>query len=248
MQEEDNQSVTSPISKARPVLDGENLMLRRTLLKVPHAKEPTQRKTPFKTTCRSYGKICKVIVDSGSTENIVEVEMVDKHELKRFPHTNPYKLSRLSKEHVLVDEKAWVDFKIGEYKDRVLCDILPMDACHLFLGRPWQYDVKALHDGEKNSYVITKEGRKIQMDPLVVQGEERHVGSSVMLLSGKEFLKDLKHEGNQGCAIIVKPKVEAKAEPKPVVPQVVKTLLDQYKDIVVNEIPDALPPYRGVNH
>lgn len=34
VQEEDNQSVTSPISKSGPVLDGENLMLRRTLLKV----------------------------------------------------------------------------------------------------------------------------------------------------------------------------------------------------------------------
>lgn len=33
--EEDNQSVTSPINKVGLVLDGENLMLRRTLLKVP---------------------------------------------------------------------------------------------------------------------------------------------------------------------------------------------------------------------
>lgn len=41
VQEEDSQSVTSSIKKARLVLDGENMMLRRTLLKVPQAKEPT---------------------------------------------------------------------------------------------------------------------------------------------------------------------------------------------------------------
>lgn len=175
--------------------------------------------------------------------------MVDKLKLKRLPHTTPYKVSWLSKGwHVLVDEQAWVDFEIGDYKDSVLCDMLSMDPCHLLLGCPWQYEVKAIHDGEKNSYVITKEGRKFQMDPLIDQGEERYVGSSVMLLSGKDFLKFLKHEGNQGCDLIVKPKEETKSETKLVISQEVHTLLDQYKDIVVNEILDALPPMRDVNH
>lgn len=61
--------------------------------------------------------------------------MVDKLKFKSFPHSTPYKVSWLSKgQHVLVDEKTWLDFEIGDYKDRVLCDILPMDACHLLLG------------------------------------------------------------------------------------------------------------------
>lgn len=76
---------------------------------------------------------------------------------------------------MLVDEKAWIYFEIGDYKDRVLCDIFPMDACHLLLGHPWKFDVKAIHDGENNSYLITKGGKKFQMDPLVEQGEERHI-------------------------------------------------------------------------
>lgn len=105
-----------------------------------------------------------------------------------------------------------------------------------------------MHDGEKNSYVTTKEGRKFQMDPLIDQGEERHVGSSVMFLNGKEKLKLLKHEGNQGCTLILKPKEETKTETKPVIPQEVHTLLHRYKDIVVNEILDALPPMRDVDH
>ena len=50
-----------------------------------------------------------------------------------------------------MDERALVEFEIGEYKDKVLCDIMPMDSCHLFLGHPWQYDLKAIHDGGKNS-------------------------------------------------------------------------------------------------
>lgn len=76
--------------------DGENFMMRRIILKIPQAQEPPQRKSLFRTTCRSHGKICKVIVDSGSTENIVSVEMVDKLKMKRLPHLTPYKVSWLN--------------------------------------------------------------------------------------------------------------------------------------------------------
>ncbi len=54
IQEDDTMSVTSPISKVGPIVDGENLMLRRTLLRLPSVAEPPQRKNLFKTTYRSY--------------------------------------------------------------------------------------------------------------------------------------------------------------------------------------------------
>lgn len=121
-----------------PTLDGDSLMLRRTLLKVPQCKEPLQRESLFKTTCKSHGKVCKVIVDSRSTKNIVALEMVEKLKLKRLQHVSPYRVSWLNKgQHVVVDEQTWVDFEMGDYKDRILCDILPRDACHLLLGLPW---------------------------------------------------------------------------------------------------------------
>ena len=50
---------------------------------------------------------------------------------------NPYKISWLKKcQRILVNEQTWVDFSIVGYKDRLLCDIFPMDACHLLLYRP----------------------------------------------------------------------------------------------------------------
>lgn len=152
IQEEDYQSFNNLINNVDPI-HGENLMKRRTLLKMPQENEPPQRKTFFRTTCLTNGKVCKVIFYFGS------IEMVDKLKLKKIPHANPYKVSWLSKgQQVLVDEKAWVDFQIGEYKDRILCDVIPMDACHLLLGCPWKYDVITQHDGKNNSFLITKNG------------------------------------------------------------------------------------------
>ena len=31
-----------------------------------------------------------------------------------------------------------IAFFIGKYEDEVLCDVVPMQACHILLGRPWQ--------------------------------------------------------------------------------------------------------------
>ena len=92
-------------------------------------------------------------------------------------------------------------------------EISPMYFFHLLLGWLWKFDVKAIHNAENISYVITKLGRKFQMDLLPHVVEEKVIGSSTMLLSGKEFLKVLKTEPIQeGYAIVLKPKEEPKKE------------------------------------
>ena len=72
--------------------------------------------------------------------------------------------------------------------DKILCDVIDMDACHLLLGRPWKYDVKFKHDGETNVYTITKGGIKYTMNPLPDDGKLDHVVSSVALVGEKEFM------------------------------------------------------------
>ena len=74
---------------------------------------------------------------------------------------------------------------IGEYKDKMLCDVTEMDACHLLLGRPWQYDVDARLDGKQNIYSITKDGETYTMRPLPNDGSHRV--TSVMMVGGKVF-------------------------------------------------------------
>lgn len=49
------------------------------------------------------------------------------------------------------------------YKDKIYCDIAPMDACHILLGRSWQYDEQVTHDGKVNTYNFRFENRKITL-------------------------------------------------------------------------------------
>ena len=77
-----------------------------------------------------------MMINSGSTDNIICTEMVEKLSLKKTKHPVPYKLSWLHKGHqILVSEKCVVDFQIGPYKDKILCDVMPMDVCLILLGR-----------------------------------------------------------------------------------------------------------------
>jgi hypothetical protein len=64
--------------------------------------------------------------------------MVEKLELKTIVHPNPYKVLWLQKGHkVMVIQQCQVEFKIGGYRDEILCHVIPMDFGHILLGRLW---------------------------------------------------------------------------------------------------------------
>jgi hypothetical protein len=136
-------------------------MLRKVLLK-PEAEieKLLQRNNLFRTTCKTKDKVCKVIIDSGSIENLVSIEMVEKLELKTTTHPRTYKVSWLQKGHqVMITKQCLVEIKIGGYKDEIPCDVIPMDVCHILLGRPWKFDRNVIHDRRKNTYTLEKNGR-----------------------------------------------------------------------------------------
>lgn len=65
-------------------------MMRRALMHEEMIEQPPQRKSLFRTRCKSKGNVCNAIIDSGSTNNLVLEEMVTKLNLRRLKHPNPY--------------------------------------------------------------------------------------------------------------------------------------------------------------
>ncbi|KAF7800703.1 Transposon Ty3-G Gag-Pol polyprotein [Senna tora] len=93
--------------------------------------------------------------------------MVDKLGLRTLKHPRPYRLQWLNESGDLkVTKQVLISFSIGKYKDEVLCDVVPMQASHLLLGRPWQFDRRTTHDGFKNRYSFSKDGRSFTLVPL----------------------------------------------------------------------------------
>ena len=85
-------------------------------------------------------------------------------------------------------------FKIGSYQDEVLCDIIPMDICRMLLGRMWHFDRHVVHDGQANTYTLTKDGVKHKLKSLKDQEEKLCSAARICFVDGKEFHKGMKCE------------------------------------------------------
>nr|XP_025625248.1 uncharacterized protein LOC112717433 [Arachis hypogaea] len=74
----------------------------------------------FHTRCTTQGKVCKVIIDSESCENVVATYMVEKLKIPTEEHPHPYKLQWLRKgNEVKVTRRCCVQFSIGsKYTDK----------------------------------------------------------------------------------------------------------------------------------
>lgn len=88
-----------------------------------------------------------------------------------------------------------------------MCDVIPLDVCHVLLGRPWNFDQKAIHDGRKHNYTLEKNGNKHTLLPLQDDTEKGAHGKCVMLMSGKELLKEVEKGEEMHFAVIWRPKV-----------------------------------------
>jgi hypothetical protein len=143
----------------------------------------------------NWGKVCQLVIDSGSCENVMVEEVVKKLALETKQHPNPYRLEWLKKGNdVVISKHCLMSFSIGvRYKDKMWCDVVAMDACHLLLGRPWQYDWSAHHNGRKNTYSFMISNVKITLllslgnNPKPTKG----AGHSQSLLAKREFITEM---------------------------------------------------------
>nr|KYP67794.1 hypothetical protein KK1_024147 [Cajanus cajan] len=130
----------------------------------------SQREHIFHTRCNVSNKACSLIVDSGSWCNCCSTRLVNKLSLITMPHPQPYNLQWLNKDgDIVIIQQVKVKFSIGKYENQFLCDIVPMEACHILLGRPWQFEKKTIHNGLTNEITFTHKEKKFVFYPLSPQ-------------------------------------------------------------------------------
>ena len=59
---------------------------------------------------------------------------------------------------------------MGDYKDEIYCDVLPMDVVHVLLGRPCFYDLNVTNFGKDNIYSFKYKCKKIILRPAKLKG------------------------------------------------------------------------------
>jgi hypothetical protein len=71
---------------------------------------------------------------------------------------------------------------------------------------------------------------------------------SILLMSGKELLNEVKKEQEMQFVVVRKPRVILTSTSFEDFPEEVQELLENFDDIVVGELPKSLPPIRSINH
>nr|GFA57897.1 hypothetical protein [Tanacetum cinerariifolium] len=175
----------------------EALVVRRTLSTVvTNEDESWLRHDNFHTMCTCKGKVCNVIIDGGSCENVISATMVSKLSLMTEEHPHPYKLS-------------W--FKKGN---------------------------ETMHDGYKNTYSFKKDGETIILGPFDIRKESKN-----QWLSQAKSLAEAQDATNVYALVVVESN-ECRFD----VPHEVKAIVDDFADVVPDELPPGLPPMRDIQH
>ncbi|XP_060200790.1 uncharacterized protein LOC132629067 [Lycium barbarum] len=142
------------------------IMARRAMRALAR-EERDQRENLFHARCKLVDKVFPLIIDGGSCTDAVSQFLVESMKFPTCMHTNPYKLQWFNEcGEMRVNKQAIIKFNIGKYQDEILCDVVPMQACHLLLGRPWQFDVDAQHSGRTNKYSFVVKEKKYILNPL----------------------------------------------------------------------------------
>jgi hypothetical protein len=101
-------------------------------------------------------------------------------------HTHPYYIQWLNNSgKAKVTHTTHVHFSIGMYHDYVDCDVVPMQACSLLLGHPWEFDTDPIHHGRSNKYTLVHNGKKITLLPLT-QNEIVHCERAIAETARRE--------------------------------------------------------------
>ncbi|XP_056846143.1 uncharacterized protein LOC130497407 [Raphanus sativus] len=220
-------------------------------------EEKAQRENLFHTRCTIKAKVCNLVIDGGSCTNVASKYMVDRLGLETTKHPRPYRLQWLdNKTELKVTEQAKISFSIGKYQDEVVCDVVPMQAGHILLGRPWQFDRATFHNGRTNYYSFKFKDRKYNLAPLspsevhelqTKMNKEDQVSKTNLMISPGAVLKTLSAQGTV-LLMVLKECLSTGSSEAQQVPKPAQAVLDKFQDLFPEEIPAGLPPIRGIEH
>jgi hypothetical protein len=218
-------------------------------------------------------KDCRVhtIIDEGSYNNLVNVEVVKKLGLTTREHPHLYHIKWFNNnDKVKVTKTARIHFSIGSYDDFADFDVVPMDACSLLLGRPWEFDTDAIHYGRSNKYTLMHKGKKIVLLPMTLtkivqfENEKKNNAKQKGIFNSKSWqpiklknpilftttsdLDELSASIGPCYALVCKHALYCIEVTSIALPPAVANLLQVYMDVFPLELPPGLPHVRGIEH
>jgi hypothetical protein len=121
---------------AHDVVRGLSLMSPEAMCHGTIATSTVQRCNIFQPECKIQDKVCKLIIDGSNFTNTINSDLVYALSLSTWQLPTPRSMQWMNQSGKLkITHKVRVKFSVGNYVDIVDCDVAPLSACHLLLGR-----------------------------------------------------------------------------------------------------------------
>ncbi|BBH03402.1 hypothetical protein Prudu_014267 [Prunus dulcis] len=222
----------------------------RCIYSAPALPDSWKRTSIFHTYVPCNNQTCKLVIDSGSTMNVISKSAVTRLNLKPEPHPHPFHVAWVDKTKLPVTERCLVSLKLGTCDEDIYLDLLPMNVAHVLLGRPWLYDHRVQNCGRENTYTFQHEGKSITLRPAnpAIKPTKTNIttsspsqtgkvsGPQLALLSYGEFEKESLETGVISAA------------PSYQQPEPLHQLLNEFSDVMPDDLPNELPPMRDIQH
>jgi hypothetical protein len=135
------------------------------------------------------GTLLHFIIDSGIKKNLISAEVIKRISLPTTPQPQPYTIGWLGQGSDLhISQQCQLSYGIKPFKDKVLCDVAPLEVFDVLLGQPYLWKCHVVYESRPCSVIITL-NRKLYRIPKAVPP------SSISLISAKQCRKFITQTG-----------------------------------------------------
>ncbi|XP_027096106.1 uncharacterized protein [Coffea arabica] len=213
-----------------PTQDKVGLVARRALATQP-SKDEFQHDNIFYTRCHVTNKVCSLVIDPGSCTNVASALMVEKLNLPSSEHPRSYKLQWLNNS--------------GEI---TLAPLTPQQVHEDQVSLQKEYDLHATtkKDNAKAKKLVLADPSSSKLDHSHSVFEPTQERKLSMLAKVKDVRKAL--HSNQVLFILFGKESLLTNALDASLPSVITNLIQEYQDVFPEDIPNGLPPLRGIEH
>lgn len=147
-----------------------------------------------------------------------------------------------------VTERCLVPIQFLDYKNKIWCDVIPMDVGHIILGRPCLFYLDVTIYGRSNSCSFKFKSTKIQLNPLPLRPKDKQEGGYERKKFEHHKPKRIEREANEEYVTFVMVAKEISKDSREELSEEVGFVFKDFQDILPKDLLDHLPPMRDIQH